>query len=133
MKLGSMKHFTHALKKDGRCFNYLWQAFPQLTIEKLRAGIFNGPQIRQLIKDTELENLVNTRVFAARTSVLQMANNLLGNTKAKNRTIHVSSMIEAFQKLGFLMSIKMYFMFSRMKKFTQNLGVVSDEQREMFL
>jgi hypothetical protein len=39
MKLGIMKQFTRALDKDGRRFNYMCQAFPRLTIEKLKAGI----------------------------------------------------------------------------------------------
>ena len=59
MKLGLMKQFTEAMDRDG-CFNYLYRVFPRLTIEKLKAGIFDGPQIRQLINNTEFENSMNT-------------------------------------------------------------------------
>ena len=38
---------------------YLCQVFPGLTIEKLKAGIFDGPQIRQLIRDTQFETHMN--------------------------------------------------------------------------
>ena len=41
IKLGLIK-FTKALDKDGDCFTYLRQAFLGLTMEKLKAGIFDG-------------------------------------------------------------------------------------------
>ena len=52
IKLSLIKQFTKALDKDGDCFTYLCQAFPGLTTEKLKAGIFDGPQIQQLIRDS---------------------------------------------------------------------------------
>ena len=60
MKLGLMKQFTRALDRDGRCFNYLCRAFPRLTIEKLKAEIFDDPQIRQLINAKKFENSMET-------------------------------------------------------------------------
>ena len=59
IKLSLIKQFTKALDKDGDCFTYLCHAFPELTIEKLKADIFDGPQIRQLIRDQEFENSMN--------------------------------------------------------------------------
>lgn len=52
IKLDLIKQFTQALDKNGVCFIYL---FPGLMIEKLKAGIFDGPQIHQL-RDPEFEN-----------------------------------------------------------------------------
>ena len=46
VKLGLIKQFTKALDKDGDCFTYLCHAFPGLTMEKLKAGIFDGTQIQ---------------------------------------------------------------------------------------
>ena len=40
-KLCLIKQFTKALDKDGDCFTYFCQAFPGLTMEKLKAGIFD--------------------------------------------------------------------------------------------
>ncbi|QQP48679.1 Uncharacterized protein FKW44_009061 [Caligus rogercresseyi] len=88
LKLGLMKQFTRALDKDGRCFNYLCRAFPRLTSEKVKAGIFDGPQIRKLIKDTEFQNSMNTLECAAWKSFVQAA----------NHARLISTMIEAFQK-----------------------------------
>ena len=45
IKLGIMKQFEKALEKDGDCFRYICMKFPGLSIEKLKAGVFDGPQI----------------------------------------------------------------------------------------
>ena len=42
IKLGIMKQFVKALDKNGDCFKYICKKFPGLTIEKLKAGIFDG-------------------------------------------------------------------------------------------
>ncbi|GFU78354.1 uncharacterized protein TNCV_528971 [Trichonephila clavipes] len=52
IKLGIMKQFGKALDKSGESFNFLSRKFPGLSIEKLKASIFDGPQIRQLVKDS---------------------------------------------------------------------------------
>ena len=59
IKLSLIKQFTKALDKDGDCFTYLRQTFPGLTMEKLKAGIFEGLRIRQLIRYPEFENSMN--------------------------------------------------------------------------
>ena len=51
IKLGLMKNFVNALDVKGPVFMYLCGKFPRLTFEKVKAGVFIGPQIRQLIKD----------------------------------------------------------------------------------
>ena len=50
-KLGFMKQFVRALDKNEGCFKYLHRFFPGLSLEKLKAGIFDGPQLRKLISD----------------------------------------------------------------------------------
>ena len=50
IKLGLMKQFVKALGKDGDCFNYIAKTFPGLSMEKLKAVIFDGPQIRKLMQ-----------------------------------------------------------------------------------
>ena len=53
MKLGLMKQFVKGLSTDGDCLKYIILTFPGLSIEKIKTGLFNGPQIRQLIKDEQ--------------------------------------------------------------------------------
>ena len=45
IKLGIIKQFVKALEEDVDCFKYIYMKFPGPTIEKLKGGIFDGPQI----------------------------------------------------------------------------------------
>ena len=51
IKLGLMKQFVKALKTEVVCFKYLILAYPGLSIDKIKAGVFDSLQIKQLIKD----------------------------------------------------------------------------------
>ena len=65
IKLGLMKQFVKALLVTGDCFNCIGTAFPTLTIEKLKAGIFEDPEIRKLIKDLRfVQSMTDTESVA---------------------------------------------------------------------
>ncbi|XP_076813187.1 uncharacterized protein LOC143459793 [Clavelina lepadiformis] len=51
IKLGLMRQFFKTLTTESNSFNYLVWAFLGLSIQKIKAGVFDGPQIRQLNKD----------------------------------------------------------------------------------
>ena len=51
IKLGLMKQFFKALDRSGDCFGYICSTFPGLSYENKKAGIFDGPQDRTLLKD----------------------------------------------------------------------------------
>ena len=74
-----MKQYTKALDFEGSCFRYLCQVFPGLSMEKLKAGIFDGPQIRQLIRDPEFEESMNTLELEAWNAFVLVIKNFLGN------------------------------------------------------
>ena len=59
-----MKQFGKAPDKDGHCFSYIAKTFPHLSMEKLKAGIFDGPQIFKLMQD---------QTFTARLTVAERA------------------------------------------------------------
>ena len=59
IKLGLMKQFVRALTRDGTCFGYICRKFPGLSMEKVKAGIFDGPQIRELMRDQGFQSLIN--------------------------------------------------------------------------
>ncbi|XP_025156226.1 uncharacterized protein LOC112588983 [Harpegnathos saltator] len=52
IKLGLMKQFVKALDTDGKSFTYIGRKFPSISDAKLKEGVFDGPQIRTLFKDT---------------------------------------------------------------------------------
>lgn len=95
IKLGFIKQFIKALEKDGDCFEYLCQAFPGLTIEKLKAGVFHGPQIRQLNRDPEFENSMSKVEHEAWKTFVQVVKNFLGNNKARNYKEIINKMLIA--------------------------------------
>ncbi|ESO01734.1 hypothetical protein HELRODRAFT_174719 [Helobdella robusta] len=132
IKLGLIKQFTKALDKEGGCFNYMCQTFPGVTIVKLKAGIFDGPQIRRLIRDPEFEKSMNKVEQEAWNAFVLVVKNFLGNNKARNYAELVNNMVTAFKKLGCNMSIKLHYLFSHMDRFPENLGSMSDEQGEGF-
>ena len=68
IKLGLMKQYVKALDKNGPCFLYVSRKFPGLSNEKLKAGIFDSPQIRLLMKDNYFIHSMNTLEAAAWTS-----------------------------------------------------------------
>jgi len=99
-------------------------------VEKLKAGILDGPQIRQLIRDPEFEQSMNT--LEAWKAFVLVVKNFLGNYKASNYEELVTNMITWFKKLGCNVSIKMHFLFSHINRFPEHLGAMSDEQGERF-
>ncbi|GBP34939.1 hypothetical protein EVAR_26530_1 [Eumeta japonica] len=47
------------MNKDGGGFQYLKTKFPQISDAKMKEGIFVGPQIRELMKDSNFESTLN--------------------------------------------------------------------------
>ena len=84
IKLGLMKQFVKALDKDGEWFQYIRKAFPGLSMEKLKAGIFDGPQIRQLIKDENFQYSMNEVESAVWSAFVEVVKGFLGNHKVEN-------------------------------------------------
>lgn len=132
IKLGLMKQFVKALDKEGKCFNYIISAFPELSLAKIQAGIFDGPQIRRLLKDQNFIKSMKKIESNAWLSFVAVINNFLGNFKSENYTELVEDMLSNFHALGCNMSIKVHYLNSHLNCFPENLGDVSDEQGERF-
>lgn len=132
IKLGLMKQFVKALDHTGDCFGYICSNFPSLSDEKKKAGIFDGPQIRTLLKDPHFVTTmtaVEARAWNAFTNVVQ---NFLGNKKDDNYREIVEELLLSLRALGCRMSIKVHYLHSHLSEFPDNLGDVSEEQGERF-
>jgi hypothetical protein len=132
IKLGLMKIFVKALNKDSEAFKYLAQKFPHISEAKLKAGIFVGPQIRELLKDPIFENkLVDAQIHAwfAFKAIVQ---GFLGNFRSPQYKQIVQDTIDNFHQLGCRMSVKMHFLNSHLDYFPDNCGNYSEEQGERF-
>ena len=132
IKLGLMKQYVKALNKDGECFEYILKKFPNLSSEKLKAGIFDGPQIRKLVNDPDFSISMSEIEKNAWDSLFWVIQNFLGNKKADDYVEHVEEMLSHFQRLGCNMNIKVHFLYSYLDRFPANLGDLSEEQGERF-
>ena len=132
IKLGLMKNFVKAMDREGRGFGFLQKKFPKISLEKLKAGIFDGPQIRELIKDPMFEQALNSAELSAWQSLKSVIANFLGNHRSAEYEREVEELLRSFRQLGSRMSVKMHFLCSHLDYFPQNCGDLSEEQGERF-
>ena len=59
--MGLMKQFVKALDTDGECFQHIFSVFPGLSFEKIKAGVFDRPQIRALVRYQEFARKMNDK------------------------------------------------------------------------
>lgn len=99
-------------------------------MEKNKAGIFDGPQIRQLTKDTQFRNSMTKLELKAWTAFFSVVQNFLGNKKSENYIEFVEDLLLQLKNMGCNMSIKLHFLHSQLDRFPENLGDMSKEQGE---
>ena len=105
-----MKQFVKALDKDDKCFKYLESKFPRKSDAKLKEGIFDGPEIRQMMADDQYISSMTKIEKAAWRSFKEVILNFLGNRRSLNYKVIVSKMVEKFGKMGCLMNYKLHFL-----------------------
>ena len=59
IKLSLMKNVLKGMAKTGRGFQYLRNKFPNVSDAKIKDGIFIGPEIRELMQDKQLDEVLN--------------------------------------------------------------------------
>ena len=65
IKLDKAVLYMKALDSNGECSQHIVSAFHKLLFDKIKAGVFNGPQIRTLVRDEEFVNKINDKERAA--------------------------------------------------------------------
>jgi hypothetical protein len=132
IKLGLMKNFVKGMNQEGDGFRYLQYTFSKLSDAKVKAGVFTGPQIRQLLLDPNFPKKLNKKEKAAWNAFKAVVDNFLGNHKSQDYSKIVNTMLRAYSQLGCRMSLKIHFLHSHLDFFPDNLGAVSDEHGERF-
>lgn len=133
IKLGLVKQFIKAMKfKESKAFLYLFEKFPKLSDAKIKEGIFDGPLIRELLKDNEFQKRMTKVEKTAWQSFRDVTKKFLGNTKDPNYVSIVKKMVNNFKNMGCLMNLKLHFLHSHIEYFPENLGDFSEEQGERF-
>ncbi|UYV79052.1 hypothetical protein LAZ67_17000923, partial [Cordylochernes scorpioides] len=103
-----------------------------ISEEKIKEGIFVGPQIRELQQDGNFQNSYNEVEAAAWNSFRNVCKNFLGSVKVENYRDIVNDLLLSYKALGCNMSLKIHFLHSHLDFFPDNLGAVSDEHGERF-
>ena len=84
IKLEVMKQYVKVLDHYRDCFRYICQAFPGLSEEKKKAGVFIGPQIRQLLRDPNFVASVTAHEARAWNAFSLVVSNFFDNRKREN-------------------------------------------------
>ena len=132
IKLFLMKNFVKALHKNGAAFQHLSTVFPYLSAAKLKEGIFVGPLIREVQKDTDFEELLNLKELRAWEAFKSVCSSFLGNTRIPYYQACIEKLLKAYEDMGCRMSLKIHFLHSHLKFFPPNLEAVNDEHGERF-
>ena len=96
IKLGLMKQWTKALDREGGCFNFMVGAFPELSYEKIKAGVFTGPQIRKLVNDPNFTATMTEVERKSWEAFVDVQRNLLGSHKSPDFVQKVEALISNF-------------------------------------
>ncbi|CAJ0967625.1 unnamed protein product [Ranitomeya imitator] len=105
---------------------------PPSSEEKKKARIFDGPQIRTLMRDPNFITSMNEKEKRAWNAFCNVVQKFLGNKKADNYEETVEELLMSLRNLGCRMSIKIHYIHSHLDFFPENLGDVSEEQGERF-
>ena len=91
IKHALMENFVKDLNKDNLSFKFLQSKFPAVSDAKLGAGVFNGPQIRELIKDTTFDEVLTEAEKKAWESFKNVSTKFLGKYMAQTMKIWFTS------------------------------------------
>ena len=132
IKLGLMNNFVKALHKNGAAFQHLSTVFPGLNAAKLKDGVFVGPQIREVLKDSDFEGLIKLKELREWEAFKSVCSSFLGNTRVPDYQSCIEKLLKSYEDMGSRMSLKIPFLHSHLNFFPPNLGAVSDEHGERF-
>lgn len=132
IKLGIMKQFVKALDKNGDTYLHLRQVFPGLSEAKIKEGVFTGPDIRKLMKNTEFEALMTRTEKRTWRSFKSVIENFLGNHKSDDYKDIVQDLLSNLRVMNINMSYKIHFLHAHLDRFPENLGAFSEVQGERF-
>ena len=116
------------------CFLCYWDSranedhWVGLSYEKKKAGIFDRPQIRTLLRDQYFVTTMTVVEARAWKAFFKVVHNFLGNKRADNYVELVEELLLlSLRDLGCRMSIKVHYLHSHLSEFPANLGNVNEE------
>lgn len=110
----------------------LKELFPSLSLAKLSAGVYNGPQIRQIFGSKNLRTHLRPDENRALTALEKVCTKFLGNERAPDYKHLINEMMASYQDLCINITIKMHTLICHLDLFKESCGAFSDEQGERF-
>ena len=95
-------------------------------------GIFVGPQIWEVLKGADFEELLNLKELRSWEPFKSVCCGFLGNTRLPDYQTCIEKLLKSYEYTGCRMSLKIHFLHSHLNFFPPNLGVGSDEHGERF-
>ena len=83
IKLGLLKKFVKAMDRESRSFTFLQKKFRRVSLEQLKANIFDGPQLRELMKAFTFDEVLNAAELSVWGSFKSVIAKFLENNKCK--------------------------------------------------
>ena len=99
-KLGLIKLFVKKLNPESDAFKHIQELFSKLSEAKVKAGIFVGPQVKQLMKSDSFSEKLSALERRAWKSFVSVVEGFLGNHKADNFRNIVEELVDAYEKMS---------------------------------
>jgi len=90
----------------------------------VKAGIFIGPEIHRLIKNSDFKNHLNHLELPAWESFVKIVKNFLGYLRDDTYQELVDNLLSTYHNMGSRMSLKLHFLHSYLDFFPSDLGAV---------
>ena len=115
---------TKALDRGGSTFKFLQLKFSRTSEAKLRAGVFDGPQIRELTQNEGFTARIGAVEKRACTAFRVVVSNFFGKHRSPNYKEQIKELLEA------RMFVKIHFLYLHLDYFRDNCRNYSEEQGE---
>ena len=120
------------MDREGSGFSFLREKFPRISIENLKPSIFDGRQIRELMKDPMSDKALSEAELSVWQSLKSVATNLRENYRSTEYEKEIEELQKNFCQFGARMPVKLHFLWSHLDYFPKNCGDLSEEQGERF-
>ena len=84
-------------------------------------SIFVGPQIREVLKDTDFAELLNLKELRAWEAFKSVCSGFLGNTREPDYQACIEKLLKSYEDMGCRMSLKIHFLQRTSTSFRQTL------------
>ena len=105
--------------------------FPKLLNVNVLAGVFTGPQVKQMFASEGLQNKMTETEKRACVAFKYVVSDFLRNYKIENYK-EVDELLDSYREFGCRISPKLHYLHPNLDFIRPNLGVVSEEHGERF-